>query len=103
MVCPRLARSGKPGMSAITVSIGCITDMPGYPGTDAIDPERNSWSTNWCVARGLFTLDVRRLDDRPPFLDFGLLERRERFRCLLVAWENLLTQIRKLLANTLIG
>jgi hypothetical protein len=30
-------------------------------------------------------LDVRGLDDRPPFLDFGSLERAECLRCLLLA------------------
>ena len=32
---------------------------------------------------GSFTLDVRRLDDRPPLLDFGFVERTERFGRLL--------------------
>ena len=32
-----------------------------------------------------FQLDVRRLDDRPPFLDFGLVEGGEALRRLLLA------------------
>src|SRR6188508_3825359 len=33
-------------------------------------------------------LDARRLDDRPPFLDVGLLLRGKAFRILLLAWRN---------------
>jgi hypothetical protein len=33
--------------------------------------------------RRLFAFDIRSLDDRPPFLDLGLLKRRQGFRCLL--------------------
>jgi hypothetical protein len=58
-----------------------------YTGPDANvaakaarDPYRKSAS---------FGLDVGRLDDWPPFLDFRLLKRAERFRRLLVAWKNL--------------
>ena len=32
-----------------------------------------------------FHLDVGRFDDRPPFLDLGLVERRKRGGCLLLA------------------
>src|SRR5258708_5127539 len=43
--------------------------------------------------------DVGRLDDRPPFLDLGLLVGAERFGGLLVAWRNLLAQIGELLPH----
>jgi hypothetical protein len=39
-----------------------------------------------------FALDVRRLDDRPPFFDLGLVVRGERLRRLLLARKNLLAQ-----------
>jgi hypothetical protein len=42
-----------------------------------------------CPAGGSLPLDVCRLDDRPPFLDLGLLQRPERLRRLLVPRENL--------------
>jgi hypothetical protein len=41
------------------------------------------------VRAASFPLDIRSLDDGPPFLDFGLLERAECFRRLLLAWWNL--------------
>src|SRR2546428_2939433 len=40
-----------------------------------------------------FRLNVRRLDDRPPLLDLGLVEGAERFRRLLLGRENLLTKL----------
>src|ERR1700730_4790367 len=43
--------------------------------------------------------DVRCLDDRPPFLDFGLLKSAKRFGRLLVAPQNFLTEVGKLLAH----
>src|SRR5262245_22763033 len=68
-------------------------------------------STNWrhlrCVGasqvrrRKLLCLDARRLDDRPPFLDLGLVEGSQPLRHLLVAWHNLITQVYKPLAGTL--
>src|SRR5262249_39989704 len=43
----------------------------------------------------LFRLDVRRLDDRPPLLDFGLVKGAERLWRLLLAGKNLVPQIGK--------
>src|SRR5262245_38056947 len=37
---------------------------------------------------GLFALNACRLHYRPPFLDLGFLERRERLWRLLLAWRN---------------
>jgi hypothetical protein len=37
-------------------------------------------------------LDACRLDDRPPFLDFGFLEGAEGFGCLLSAWDDFLPE-----------
>src|ERR1700730_1271262 len=45
------------------------------------------------------SLDVRRLDNGPPFLDLGLLKRAERLRRLLVARNDLLTEAGELLAR----
>src|SRR2546422_94000 len=45
--------------------------------------------------RALLRLDVRRLDDRPPLLDFGLVEGAERLRRPLPGRENLLPEIGK--------
>ena len=38
-------------------------------------------------------LEVRRLDDRLPLLDFGLLKRAQRLGHLLVVWENLVAEV----------
>src|SRR5215831_11313825 len=38
-----------------------------------------------CRLTSSLALDVRRLNDRPPSIDFGLLESSESFRALLVA------------------
>src|SRR6266542_3554843 len=43
----------------------------------------------------LFSLDVRGLEDRPPFFDLGLLLRGKRFRRLLLARQNVLALIGK--------
>src|SRR5262249_16739991 len=48
-------------------------------------------------------LDVRRLDDRPPLLDLGLLLRGKRLRRLFVARPDSLTQVGKPLAHRGIG
>src|SRR5262245_58253020 len=53
--------------------------------------------------RKLLCLDARRLDDRPPFLDLGLVEGSQPLRHLLVAWHNLITQVYKPLAGRRIG
>src|SRR5262249_56050913 len=53
--------------------------------------------------RKLLCLDARRLDDRPPFLDLGLVEGSQPLRHLLVAWHNLITQVYKPLAGRGIG
>src|SRR6266849_1769261 len=41
----------------------------------------------------LFGFDARRLDDRPPLLDVGFLQRTEGFGCLLLARRNLILYI----------
>jgi hypothetical protein len=56
-----------------------------------------------CPAGGSLPLDVCRLDDRPPFLDLGLLQRPERLRRLLVPRENLKPDICKERADVRIG
>ena len=47
--------------------------------------------------------DTGLLDDRPPFLDLGPLNRAEGFRRLLVAWENLLPKVGKTGTHAWIG
>ena len=55
------------------------------------------------TARDLFRLEVRCLDDRPPFLDLSLLEHAERnWRLLRVPW-NFVPQFFEPLANGSIG
>src|SRR5579883_1355151 len=49
--------------------------------------------------RPLFRPDIGRLDDRPPFLDLGALQRRKRLRRLLVARSDLEPEIGKPPAN----
>src|ERR1043166_1301784 len=51
----------------------------------------------------LFRLDVGRLDDGPPFLDFGPLKGAERLGRLLLARWNFLSEISKALAHCWIG
>src|SRR6516225_9746647 len=48
---------------------------------------------------GLFRLDVRRFDDRPPFVDLSLLEGSQSLRRLLLARHNLVTQVHEPLAG----
>ena len=48
-------------------------------------------------------LDIRRLDDRPPFLDFGLVKGGERLGRLLLARRYLLADIGQSLAHFRIG
>jgi hypothetical protein len=48
---------------------------------------------------GSFPLDVGRLDNRPPLLDFGLVEDAESFGRLLIARIYVLSNFCKLLAN----
>jgi len=48
-------------------------------------------------------LDAGRLDDRPPFLDLGLLQRGERFRRLLLVREYLLREIGEPRTHSRIG
>src|SRR4051794_3936837 len=55
------------------------------------------------VRMSLLRLDVRCLDDRPPFLDLGLLVSAERLRGLLLARRNLQTDVGKPLAHRRIG
>src|SRR5205814_5304029 len=47
--------------------------------------------------------DPRRLDDRPPFVDLGLLEGGQRLRRKLLARENILREIDQLLPDRWIG
>src|SRR5215475_5226292 len=49
--------------------------------------------------RGLFPLNVRRLDDRPPPLDFGSLQSTEGFGRLLFARHDLLPELCELLMH----
>src|SRR5258708_7347657 len=51
------------------------------------------WIANGAMRKVSLPLDVRRLDDGPPFLDFGLLKRAERLGRLLVAGRNLLPEV----------
>src|SRR5436190_18836052 len=48
-------------------------------------------------------LDVRGLDDRPPFLNVRHQQCTERFWCLLLAWWNLLPEIDEQLSHRRIG
>src|SRR5262245_60628200 len=43
---------------------------------------------HWRNEKGSLSLDARRLDDRPPFLNFGFLERGQKIRRHLVRWGN---------------
>jgi hypothetical protein len=51
------------------------------------------------MERHSLRLDVGRLNDWPPFLDFSLLERTERFRCLLLDWRDFQKKIGKAIAD----
>jgi hypothetical protein len=53
--------------------------------------------------RRSFRLDACRLDDRPPFVDFGLLVAAQRFGRLLLHRKNLLCEVDKFFARLRIG
>src|SRR5262245_58434370 len=55
------------------------------------------------AAAGSLTLDVCRFEDRPPFLDLGLVVGRKRPGVLLLARRNLLAKIAKPLAHAGVG
>ena len=55
------------------------------------------------VIPDLFALDLSSLEDRPPFLDLGLVEGSQPLRRLLVAWHNLIAQVYMPLAGHRIG
>src|SRR5437016_6535882 len=55
------------------------------------------------AARWLFRLDICRLDDRPPFFDFGFVESTERLGILLVARGDVLAEVGEALAHAGIG
>ena len=52
---------------------------------------------------GLFSFDIRGLEDRPPFFDLGLLLRGKRFGRLLLARRNVLALIGKSLPYGWVG
>src|SRR5713226_433629 len=59
--------------------------------------ERETGERSLCLyVRCLY---VRRLDDRPPLLDLGFLQRAEAFRRLLLASRNLLPEVGELPAD----
>src|SRR5262249_18521523 len=80
-----------------------------HPGRTVHSTRSANWRYLGCVValevrrRTLLCLDARRLDDRPPFLDLGLVEGSQPLRRLLVAWHNLITQVYKPLAGRRIG
>src|SRR5262249_17167992 len=53
----------------------------------------SEWALQNIVLDASFRLDPKLLDERPPFLDLGLLECAERLRRLLLARENLIPEI----------
>ena len=89
--CARTApRTSRSPISA-TCSRATIRSMRGSRPGSAVEAETS-------LAR-----DVRRLDDRPPLLDLGLLQGAERFRGLLVARRNLQAERRHAVAHGRIG
>src|SRR5712675_1714317 len=62
-------------------------------GSAQNDPDRTSPNDQWCNAKDSFSLDVRGLDDGPPFLNVGLLQCAECFWGELVSRENFLPGI----------
>src|SRR5262245_15958956 len=68
-------------------------------------PERKPWNV-LSGSLGLpvsFPLNFCRLQDRPPLLDFGFVEGRERLRILLLAGRKLLAQIGEPLPDARVG
>src|SRR5262252_10601706 len=78
-------------------------DVPGH------DTSRYAWSAEASRQPAAFgvppslRLDVRRLDDRPPFLDFGLVISKQRLGGQLLARENILRDIGEALTHDRIG
>ena len=78
-----------------------MTDGLSGLNSGAHDPNRTlTWrprelksrgAAAWAVARASLPFDVRRLQDRPPFLNLGPVEGGEGLRRLLVRRENFLT------------
>src|SRR5262245_43529243 len=72
--------------------------LPTAPQRPRPDAENSGGEVSWRLRpkrwrRRLFAFDIGRLDDRPPLLDFGLLESAERVGRLLVAWRTFLDYV----------
>src|SRR3989442_4918959 len=80
---------------------------PGRPPAPTVsianDPELPLQTANYCIARGSFSLDPCRLDDRPPLLNLGLLQRGNRFGRPLLARGNFASKVSKLLNDARVG
>jgi hypothetical protein len=77
------------------------TWVPGHQGGES-EALIGSLSQMWRGV-GLFRLDARGLDDRPPFLDLRQLQRGKRLRILLLAGNNFLADFRKALTHACVG
>src|SRR5262245_49459189 len=116
----RPAETARPQAHSTDVAFGSFASIWSRPRVRLSPDSRHrgrtvhsTRSANWrhlrCVGasrvrrRKLLCLDARRLDDRPPFLDLGLVEGSQPLRRLLVAWHNLITQVYKPLAGRRIG
>ena len=82
--------------------IGAITSTDRYPATRPCGRFAETATMERRVI-GSFTLDVRRLEDRPPLLDLSRVVGGERLRILILARRNLLTEIGEPLAHAGIG
>src|SRR5712671_4124860 len=91
---PLLARGFRPGTHQFTEAIRRRPERFILAlSISADDPGQNPPNGQWCRAKDSLSLDVRGLDDGPPLLDFGFLQRSECFGSLLVSRENLLPEV----------
>src|SRR3981081_3749367 len=83
----RIVTSGQTGRNCLA---------PECSGQGNLSADRYNRS---CAAELSLSLDVRRLDDRPPLLDLGRVVGAQGLRCLLFARENLLAGVGQPLAH----
>src|SRR5262249_10801851 len=82
------------------VSFAGLTSRPKFSSRFVSGLSRLSRST---ISAGSFRPDVGRLDDRPPFLNFGLVEGAQRLRGLLLARWCIRSEIDEALSHRRIG
>src|SRR5258706_4436711 len=105
----RAATSRWKHTSITSAGVGLYFSLEPMGASVALTAPSDSWSLCWKVPRvhprvqrtierrfcltASFRRDAGRLDEGPPFFQFGLLQGAERLRCLLVRWKYFLTKL----------